>query len=129
MLNTQFVRFVLVSAVAAGANFGARVFFSLFVTFPTAVVLAFLVGLSTAFLLNRSFVFPAPTGSVERQIFWFVAINLCAAALTLAVSLLMLHQVLPAIGVQQHAEAIAHAFGIVAPALASYAGHKYLSFR
>ncbi|WP_313916787.1 GtrA family protein [Tahibacter sp.] len=117
------------SAIAAGANFGSRILFSMFVSFPAAVVLAFLVGVSTAFLLNRSFVFQAPTRSIRQQLFWFLAINLFAAVLTLSISMLVLYQLLPALGIHWHAEEIAHAFGVVAPALASYAGHKYVSFR
>ncbi len=110
-------------------NFGSRIVFSQFAPYPVAIVLAFVVGLSTAFLLTRTFVFAGSTNSLKRQGFFFVAVNFFALAQTLIFSLIFAKSLLPALGITDHVEAIAHAIGIGIPVFSSYFGHKYLSFR
>lgn len=124
----QFVRFVAVSGVAAAANFGSRILFSLVAAFPVAIVLAYCVGLSVGFLLNRLFVFARSTNSLRRQMAYFFIVNLVGLVQTLLVSLALVH-VLPALGVTVYVEAVAHAAGVAAPIVSSYFGHKYFSFR
>lgn len=127
-LRTAF-RFVFVSVLAALLNFLSRILFSVFVPFPVAITLAYFVGLATAFFLNRKFVFRGSTNTVGNQAFWFFVVNIVALAQTLLVSLLLADLALPALGVREHAEIIAHAIGIAAPIFTSYFGHKHLSFR
>ena len=121
--------FVLVGGAAAAANFGSRIIFSVIARFDIAVVLAFFVGLTTAFVLNRIFVFVG-----ERATSWrteavrFTIVNLFGLVLTLGVSLLFLHRVLPAIGITRAAEAIAHFAGIAATVVSSYFAHKFWTF-
>ena len=123
------MRFLLASGVAAAANFGARVLFSLWVSYAVAVVLAFCVGLTSAFVLNRRFVFRESTNPLHRQASWFVAVNLFALAQTLFISLLLAEIVLPYLGLNWHSKEVAHAVGIAAPLFTSYLGHKHLTFR
>lgn len=123
------VRFVIAGAIAAAANFLARLALSQLTGYAIAVSLAFLVGMATAFVLNRRFVFASSAQPLDRQIAWFIAINLFALVQTLCISLLLARIVLPAIGVEHYAEAIAHAFGISIPILSSYVGHRTLTFR
>lgn len=128
--DNPFLRFLVVGGFAAAANFGSRFVFSLGVSYETAVTLAWCVGITTAFTLSRLYVFEgARHGSVWRQFAGFTLVNLFALLQTLAVSLGLLHWGLPALGIERHAEAIAHAFGIVVPIFTSYFGHKHLSFR
>jgi putative flippase GtrA len=122
------ISFVVVSVIAAICNFGSRVVFSLFAPYTIAVVLAFAVGLTTAFWLNRRFVFRSD-GSVPRQFGLFFAVNLVALLQTVLISLLMLHWVLPLAGWNWHSAEIAHAAGIAAPMVTSYFGHKHVTFR
>ena len=122
-------RFLLASGIAACANFGARILFNLWTDYVTAVVLAFFVGLTTAFLLNRRFVFHGSTNPLHRQASWFVAVNLFALAQTLFVTLLLAEFLLPHFGLSWHDKEIAHAAGIAAPLFSSYFGHKHLTFR
>lgn len=130
LLTYPFVRFLLVGGFAAIANFGSRFVFNRWVNYESAVTLAWGIGLTTAFVLSRHFVFSgARDGHVWRQFAGFTVVNLLALPQTLIVSLIMLHAVLPAIGVTHHLEALAHACGIVAPIFTSYLGHKHLSFR
>lgn len=125
----EILLFVLVGAVAAAANFGSRFFFSVFVGFDAAVVLAFFVGLTTAFVLNRAFVFVG-----ERATSWhtealrFAIVNLFGLLLTLGVSLLVLRYLQPAASDVRAAEAIAHFAGIAATVVSSYVAHKFWTF-
>ena len=123
------IRFVLASGAAAAVNFATRIVFSVFVPFALAIVLAYLAGMTTAFLLNRRFVFTASTNRLHQQVFWFVMVNLLALAQTLLVSLLLARFGLPALGVTWHAEEIAHAIGIAIPVFTSYISHRRLTFR
>lgn len=124
----QFVRFVAVSGVAAAANFGSRILFSLVAAFPVAIALAFCVGLLVAFLLNRAFVFADSTNSLRTQMTLFVLVNLLGLAQTLLVTLALAHA-LPLVGVTLYVEELAHAAGIAVPIVSSYFGHKYFSFK
>ena len=125
----QFVRFILVSAVAAALNFGSRILFSLFTPYVIAITLAFCVGLVSAFVLNRQFVFVDSTNPLRAQAGYFVLVNLFGLAQTLLISLLLANWLLPAIGVLQHVQMLAHAVGIAVPVLTSFLGHKYFSFK
>lgn len=129
MVSRQFLAFLAVSGIAAGANFGSRVAFSLALPYAAAIVAAFCVGLSTAFVLNKLLVFRESTQPVQQQMVWFLAVNLGALVQTLAVSLLLARWLLPLVGITTHADAIAHAIGIAVPAVTSYFAHKRLSFR
>lgn len=129
MISARLVRFVVASGVAALINFGSRIAFSLVAPYPAAIMLAFCAGLSSAFVLNRLFVFEQPDIPLRHQMFWFTAVNLFALAQTLAVSLLLQRLLFPAAGLTWHSDEIAHAIGILVPIASSYLGHKKLSFR
>jgi putative flippase GtrA len=128
LARSQFFRFLIVGGFAATINFGSRIVLSRWLAFAVAIVLAYLLGLVTAFVLNRRFVFPGATNRLHHQMFWFVAVNVLALAQTLLVSLLFAHYVLPGLGITWHAPEIAHAFGIITPIFTSYIGHKRFSF-
>lgn len=127
-LSRQFAVFLLTGGVAAGVNFGSRILFNQWMGFSHAVVLAYLCGMATAFVLARLFVFSETTQSVQRSAGFFVLVNLVAIAQTWAVSLLMLHVVLPWMGVTRFAPELAHGVGVVIPVFTSYLGHKRWSF-
>jgi putative flippase GtrA len=96
--------------------------------YVAAIVLAYCIGMATAFVLNRRFVFTGTDTPVVRQAGWFVLVNLAAVAQTLVVSLLLARWGLPAIGWDWQVETVAHAFGVAVPVVTSYFGHKWLSF-
>ncbi|WP_037982326.1 GtrA family protein [Thauera sp. 27] len=129
MFKNQFMRFLVAGAISATANYSSRFFFSSFFSFSTAIVLAYFVGMLVAFILMRSHVFPASSGSIARQLSCFAAVNLLAVLQTLAVSLTLASVWLPAIGIVNNTEALAHSVGVAAPIVTSYYGHKYLTFK
>ena len=125
---SPFLRFLAVGGFAATVNFGSRIVLSRWLPYSVAIVVAYLLGLITAFVLNRLFVFTGATNRLHQQMFWFVAVNAVALLQTLLVSLLFQKVVLPWLGIDWHADEIAHACGIVTPIFTSYLGHKHLSF-
>lgn len=134
LLNNTVIRFLLAGGLAAACNFGSRFFYSLFVDFSAAVVLAFMTGLTLGFLLNKRYVFTSSRNSIGAQITWFLFVNLLALAQTWGLSVYLadwLPQYLfegnPS-GVQW-AEAVAHGAGVLLPVFTSYVGHRYLTFR
>jgi putative flippase GtrA len=134
LLNYRIVRFLLAGGMAAACNFGSRFFYSIFVDFSTAVVLAFLTGLTVGYLLTKFLVFTTSGNSVVHEMAWFVAINLLALAQTWGLSV-YLAQLLPQYAFFQGASgpqwshAIAHGAGVILPVFTSYVGHRYLTFR
>ena len=125
----QFIKFLLCGGLAAGLNWASRFLFSLWMPFEYAVVAAFFVGLSSGYILMRLYVFEKKQASVVLQVSKYVAINMLALAQTLGISVLLLHWVLPGIGVVNHADAVAHLVGVLMPVVTSYFGHKRWSFR
>ena len=103
--------------------------YSWFVDYSTAIVLAYCTGMITAFTLAKLLVFPESRQSVHRSAFYFVLVNIVAAAQTWIISLGLAFYALPYIGIQHYVPEIAHAIGLVAPIFTSYMGHNLLSFR
>jgi putative flippase GtrA len=128
VISDRFARFLAVGGFAAGVNFGSRIVLDMAMPYVAAIVLAYCIGMATAFVLNRRFVFTGTDTPVVRQAGWFVLVNLAAVAQTLVVSLLLARWGLPAIGWDWQVETVAHAFGVAVPVVTSYFGHKWLSF-
>ncbi|MBB6187488.1 GtrA family protein [Rhodanobacter sp. MP7CTX1] len=125
----QFVRFILAGGIAATVNIAARWLLNLWISYTAAIVVAFLIGIVTAFALNRIFVFRQSSNKLHHQLSWFVAINLIALAQTLIISLVLTKWLLPVINWQWEPELVAHAIGVGVPLITSYIGHKTFSFR
>lgn len=127
-MSRRFLLFLVAGGIAACVNFLSRIALSEWIAYVPAIVIAYCLGMTTAFALNRLFVFDATQSSLQRQAGWFVAVNLAAVVQTILISLLLARVVLPALGLVLHAETIAHAVGVVVPVVTSYLGHKHLSF-
>jgi putative flippase GtrA len=127
--SAEFLRFVLAGGTAAAANIGSRLVFSQFLPFSEAVALACVVGVATAYLLMRRFVF-APSGRQRRdEITRFVIVNLVAAVQVWVVSIALAERVLPAWGWRWQAETLAHVVGVASTVVTSYLLHKLFTFR
>jgi putative flippase GtrA len=129
MPTRQFALFLVAGGVAAASNFGSRFVFSLWFSYPVAIVLAYLVGMAVAFVLMRQYVFTGRGKALVPQVVRFTFVNLLAVLQTLVVSLLLARWLLPALGVERQVEAIAHFFGVAVPVVTSYFGHRWLTFR
>jgi len=128
-MTRQVLLFLAAGGIAAAANFGSRIGLSHVMPYVPAIVVAYIIGMVTAFVLNRAFVFKNPTNSVGSQAGWFILINLLAVAQTVVISLLLSRWLQHWLPTPVLAETAAHAVGVVVPVFTSFVGHKYLSFK
>jgi putative flippase GtrA len=127
-LNSQFLLFAIIGGFAALVNIAVRLLFNLVVPFEVAVVLAFPVALTTAFLLNRRFVFTDGSGRAVHQYAKFWLVNLIALVQVLAVSLFLARALFPWLGFTWHAETVAHVIGVLSPVFTSFVLHRSYTF-
>jgi len=128
-VKSQFARFLAVGAVAAIANIGSRIVFNIWMGFVPAMTLAFVVGLLTAFVLNRNWVFLSRGNRWLNEAGWFVLVNLVGLGQTIGISWLLARYVLPSIGQTALVPETAHSIGVIIPVATSYLGHKYFTFK
>ena len=128
-MSVQFSFFLLSGAIASTLNWGSRFIFSQYFSFQISVVLAFVVGLLSGFILMRLFVFRRSQNTVKSQLIRYFSVNMLALAQTLIISILMINLLCRFLDERTLTEAIAHAIGIVVPVFTSYLGHKYFTFR
>lgn len=128
-MSAQFVCFLVTGGIAALVNFGSRILFFQWMSYSASIVVAYLCGMVTAFLLARAFVFTHSRRSNTQSLFWFAAVNVFAVTQTWAISWMFARHILPWAGVTDHVESIAHAIGIMVPVVSSYLGHKNFTFR
>ena len=124
----RFILFLGAGSAAALVNIASRVVLNWAMPYEVAIVVAYLIGMTTAYLLNRYFVFAASGRGVTSEYLRFTLVNLAAVAQVWIVSVGLARLVFPAIGFAWHAELVAHVIGVAVPVLTSYLGHKHFSF-
>ena len=77
-LNSEFSRFILTGGFAAGVNFFSRIALSQFMTYRFAVFFAYLIGMVTAFILSKVFVFQKSGQSATNEFIKFTIVNVVA---------------------------------------------------
>lgn len=128
-LRTEFMQFLLVGGVAALVNFLARIAINQFLSFRFSVVLAYLVGMLTAFILSKLYVFEQSGRHHLHELRDFTLINILAVIQVWLISVGLAELLFPALGYTFFAPELAHLIGLAIPAITSYYGHKYFSFR
>jgi len=128
-LSRQFLVFLLTGGTAAVINFGSRILYNHWLGFSASIMLAYLTGMITAFILAKLFVFHDSTQALHRSVIFFILVNLVAVMQTWLISLGMAYYLLPAIGITSYVRELAHATGVVVPVFTSYLGHKRWSFQ
>jgi len=124
----RFVRFVLTGGFAAAINVASRWVFSFAMPYELAVTFAYLVGMLTAFILSRSFVFERSSSPVAQQFSRFALVNAVAFCQVWLVSVGLDRLLFPIIGFVWHAETVAHIAGVSSPVITSYFAHRRYSF-
>lgn len=124
----RFARFLAAGGMAAATNVAARWAFDHVMAYERAIVFAYLVGMATAYLLNRQFVFERTALSTRDSALRFALVNIFAAAQVYAVSVGLAHHAFPAIGFTWRAHDVAHVAGVLFPVASSYLLHKRFSF-
>ena len=129
ILSRQFLIFLLTGGTAAVVNFGSRILYSVWLDFSSAVILAYISGMITAFVLAKLFVFKESQQTLQRSAVFFILVNLVAILQTWVISMGLAYYLLPLLGFSVFVPEIAHATGVIVPVFTSYLGHKRWSFR
>lgn len=126
-VSVQFLLFLFVGVTAATLHWLARYVISIWLAFPLAVALAYVVGIAVAFELNRRYVFPSSSRPVQKQVRDFVMVNLMFFPVVWGASMLI-RQFLPEIGVIIYVDGIAHGLAIAIPTFATFLIYKFITF-
>jgi len=124
-----FAAFVISGGLAAGVNVVTRYLLSKWLVFEAAVAAAFVIAMTTAFLLNRAFVFRGAGSHWLTAYGRFTLVNLVAFVQVLLVSEGLVRLLFPAIGLRWHPQEIGHLIGVISPIVTSYYAHKHFTFR
>ena len=125
----QFLRFLASGGFAAVVNVVSRYLLNRVVGFEVAVLIAYAIGMVTAYGLFRVLVFGRSGRSIASEGYRFVLVNIVAFSLVLAVSVFLARIVFPFMHFEWHAQDIAHVIGVGIPAITSYIGHKQYTFK
>jgi putative flippase GtrA len=128
-MSREFLVFLLTGGFAAVVNWVSRMVYNIWMPYSAAIVVAYVTGMITAFILAKLFVFKSSTQSTSRSIFFFTLVNLVAVLQTWAVSVGLAYYILPRMGMIWHDRDIAHLIGVMIPVFTSYIGHKRWSFK
>lgn len=127
--HNEFFQFLVVGGLAAGINFISRIGFSELVSYRVAIVLAYLIGMITAFLLSKHYVFEKSGRPLKDELRDFTIVNIFAVIQVWLISVGLAEYFFPYISFNFFPEEVAHLIGLGIPAITSYFGHKYFSFR
>jgi len=128
-VSREFLVFLLTGGFAAAVNWGSRIVYNLWMPYSSAIIVAYVTGMITAFILAKLFVFKDSTQSTGRSVFFFTLVNLVAVLQTWAVSVGLAYWLFPRLGMNWHARDVAHLVGVAIPVFTSYVGHKRWSFK
>lgn len=128
-VSRDFLMFLLTGGFAAAVNWGSRIVYNIWMPYSAAIVVAYITGMITAFVLAKLFVFTKSTQSTARSVFFFTLVNLVAVLQTWAVSVGLAYYMFPRLGINWHTRDIAHLIGVAVPVFTSYLGHKKWSFK
>ncbi len=130
MISQQFLKFLVVGGFSAFVNILSRGLYSLFSSYIVAIVLAFFTALTTAFLLNKFYVFEQSIHKNWIMEYWyFFLVNIFGLMQTLLISYLLILYIFPYYQFYFYTELLAHSIGVIFPVFTSFFGHKYFSFR
>lgn len=127
--SKQFLSFIIAGGFAAIVNFASRFAYSEFVSFGAAVILAYITGMITAFILNKLFVFEKSSHSTQKEFIYFTLVNVVAIIQTYLISVGLAEYGFPYLGFDFYPKAVAHGIGVIFPVFTSFFGHKYFSFK
>ena len=128
-ITRDFLRFLLTGAFAALVNLASRYVLTPILGFGASVLVAYVIGMITAYVLFRLLVFGGSDRSIVSEVYRFAIVNIVALGLVWTVSVGLARVLFPAVGYSWHAEDIAHLVGVCIPAISSYIGHAKYTFQ
>ncbi len=129
LTNPEFFRFLLVGGFAAIINFSSRILINTVYSFRVSVIIAYIIGMITAYVLSKFLVF-SPSGKHPLKEFsYFAIVNGVAIIQVWVISVVLAEYLFPSWKLIFYPKEIAHFIGISIPVITSYYGHKYYSFK
>lgn len=128
--TTQVFRFLIAGTFAAFVNWVARIALSVFLPFEASILLAYVIGMSTGYVLYARYVYVdrQTRSDTWRSVGVFLIVNVLSAGLVLGLSVMFLSG-LSALFPIITAQALAHGFAMVLGAVANYCAHSRITFR
>lgn len=127
-MTREFVTFILAGGIAAGVNWGSNLLLNQVMALELSILLAYLIGMTTAFALSRAFVFASSGRTAHDEYARFALVNFFAVAQVWVVTIVLARVILPSVGWDFRPEAVSHLVGVASPIVTSYLGHKYFTF-
>ena len=127
--RSEFIHFLIVGGFSAGVNFISRIGFSELVSYRYAVFFAYIIGMLTAFLLSKHYVFEKSGRSSKDELRDFTIVNIFAVIQVWLISVTLVEYFFPYLSFTFYPEEVAHLIGLGIPVISSYFGHKYFSFK
>lgn len=124
----QFLGFLLVGGVAALLHWLSRIMLSNWMSFSSAVVIAYLFGILTAFILNSFFVFPKSDKPKIKQARDFIFTNLCFFPIAW-IAAIGFNRLLQSFGISSYSELISHGIAVGLPMFATFLIYKFFAFK
>ena len=128
MDKKQFFLFVLASGTSAIVNMFSRYILNYWLPFSVAIVVAYLFGMATAYVLGRRFVFEKSGRAVMSEVWRFCLVNFVSVAQVWVISMALGEMFFPAIGFKQFPLELAHFIGLASLSFTSYLLHRHFSF-
>lgn len=128
LLEHPFIRFALSGGIAAAVNILSRLGLSQLTNYSVAIVIAYLIGMTTAYILMKFFVFEKSGGSAQKEYVRFSVVNLVALVQVWAVSIALAQYLFPMTAFDFYPDTTAHIIGVLSPIATSYGMHKYFTF-
>ncbi|MHB1207134.1 MAG: GtrA family protein [Rhodospirillaceae bacterium] len=128
IFHSQFARFLVTGGAAAGVNIVSRYLLTGSLGYRWAVVVAYICGMTAAWVLARSFAFTPSGRGRAAEYARFALVNAVAAIQVYVVSVGLAEYAFPAAGFTWRPEDVAHVIGVTIPVFTSYLGHKHFSF-
>jgi putative flippase GtrA len=124
----QFVPFLIAGGLSVIVNVGSRILLSTIISYELAVAISHVLGMITAFLLNKIFVFSPSGRCLHSEFSRFALVNVFSLTQTWIVSVGLVRLVFPVAGFDFHPELTAHIIALGLSPFTSFWGHKRYSF-
>ena len=126
--NNQFILFLLTGGFSAIINLTSRIIISNFLRFEVSVLIAYFIGMLTAFFLAKKYVFLNIKKSDKKSFPIFALVNFVAILQTFLISKYIRIWLINISDNLIFIDFISHLCGVIFPIFTSFYGHKYITF-
>jgi len=128
-ISKQFLHFLIAGGIAACVNFVVGFSLSGLLPLYGDIVVGYLAGMLTAFVLFEQKVFGEHGESRTKSVHFFILVNVLGLFQTWMVFALLKDYLFPLIGYHLFPAEMARAIAIIFPTVTSFLGHKFFTFK